>query len=208
MDNFKVETDDNHQFTLHVGGHRLTIPYSSPEEVQRYAELAKQETLTGDDAPLDLEAFQKDLVEASVQFLTTMYEQYGEGASLYPSPAMNRPHSDFVTSNPPMGHPAMNRPYSDSVTGSPTTGCSVYGCPANGYPVNKCPVNGCFIKGCPANTHTAAGCLVKWCPLMVILQMVIIPMGILPMDFLSIEILLMEILSMEILSTGVMLMGV
>jgi hypothetical protein len=93
MDNFKVETNDPHEFTMEVGGHRVTVPYLSPEEKQRYA-AKKEGPVTSVPGDVNFVALQEDLVKASAQYLTMMNEmneQYGGGPDQVPdlTPALD-----------------------------------------------------------------------------------------------------------------------
>ncbi|KAM0482737.1 hypothetical protein ACHAP7_004237 [Fusarium lateritium] len=85
MDNLQVEADDPNEFTLPVGGERPVIPYTSPEEEQRYTKLAGQAALMNYN-PVDLNALHKNSVEASAQSSTQLY---GQGAGLDPIPDLS-----------------------------------------------------------------------------------------------------------------------
>lgn len=150
MYNFKVETGDPHEFTMEVGGHRVTVPYLSPEEKKRYDERAKQEgPVTSIPDGVNFEALDEDLVKASAQYLAMMYEineQHGGGPDQVPdfTPALALAQTQGLAPVPALGHaldlawhPALAQAQAPALAPAPVPTYQMGGISANRIPSVK-----------------------------------------------------------------------
>ncbi|KAI6772878.1 hypothetical protein HG530_003836 [Fusarium avenaceum] len=129
MYNLKVEHGDPNEFTMEIGGHRVTVPYLSPEEEkQRNDERAKLEgPVTGIPDDVNIEALRKDVVEASKQYLTVMNEineQHGGGPDQVPdfTPALALVQAQVQAPVPALGpawDPALARAQAPALAPAP-----------------------------------------------------------------------------------------
>lgn len=124
---------------MKVGGHRVTVPYLSPEEKRR----AKQEgPVTSIPDSVDIDALYEDIVEASAQYLTTMNEmneQHGGGPDQVPNftPALTLARNQGLAPVParaPAWDPALARAQAPALAPAPVPTYQMGGISANRMP--------------------------------------------------------------------------
>ncbi|CAJ0553292.1 Ff.00g118040.m01.CDS01 [Fusarium sp. VM40] len=202
MHNFKVETDDPHEFTMKVGGHRVTVPYLSPEEKRR----AKQEgPVTSIPDSVDIDALYEDIVEASAQYLTTMNEmneQHGGGPDQVPNftPALTLARNQGLAPVParaPAWDPALARAQAPALAPAPVPTYQMGGISANRMP------SGNQRHGAPGFVVRFLNALTMGLPLASVPSMVV-SSG----DVLQIRILLLGVQWKSVLPMGIIPMGI